>query len=143
MSKCSKTSYFYFCCRSEFWHVPGASGMVPRYPSSFFLKCSTFCFSPSLPFSISVKLAVILLNNCRPVMKELPFLKDITCTSDALLFCFGVTFTFVVGLQWISSPGFGTSCITILQMQMMAYCSLCFINYIYLASLAVHGSWLL
>ena len=28
MSKFSKTSCFYICCRSEFWNVPGAPSMV-------------------------------------------------------------------------------------------------------------------
>ena len=74
-----------------------------------------FHFSENRPFSSFLKVAGILLYNCGSVTKKLSFLKDFTHTSDALLmFCFGVTFIFVLELQWISISGFGTSCVTIL-----------------------------
>ena len=99
MSKCSKISYFYFCCRSEFWDVPRASGINLRYSCSHFLKFSTFCFSPSSSFSSFLKVTGILLYNGGPILKKQPFLKDLTGVGDALLiFCFDVTFTFVLGL---------------------------------------------
>ena len=122
MSKCSKTSYFYFCCRSELCDVPGSSGVIVRHSPSFIFKFFTSCFSPSSSFSSSFKVAGILFYNCRPITKKLPLLKDLTCTGYALLFCFGATFTLVLGFQWISCPGFDTSCILILQIQMTSLC---------------------
>ena len=108
--KCSKTSYFYFWCRSQFWDVPEVFGIFLRYPSKFCFKFCTFYFSPSYPFYSSFKVAGILLYNYGPIKKKLPLLKDLIHVGDALMmFCFDDTFSFFLGLWLIPSPEFGAS----------------------------------
>ena len=81
------------------------------HPAAFLnIQCSVFLHHI---IASSLKVVAILLYNCMAITKKLLFLKDFTHAGDALLmFCFGVIF--VLGLWWISSPGFGASCKTIL-----------------------------
>lgn len=104
-----KTSCFYICCKSELSNVPVASCIDLGYLFSFLLKFFIFCFASSMLFSSSHRLAGILLDNGKSSTMKLPRLKYLT-----QMFCFGVAFIFVLRLYLISSPGFGTKCMTFL-----------------------------
>ena len=139
MSKCSKTSYFYFCFRSELCDVPGSSGVIVRHSPSFIFKFFTSCFSPSSSFSSSFKVAGILFYNCRLITKKLP----LRILPALVMHC---CFVLVLLLLWFwDSSGF---LVLGLIQAVYWFCRyrwnpFVFVNYIYLESLATHGSWLL
>ena len=147
MSKYSKTPYFYFFCRCEFWNVPGASGNFLRYSSSnsFWNFLSVFLLHCHF---LSFKVVGILLCDCRPIMKKLSFLRHLTHASDMLVRC---CWCFALMLLLLLFWDCSALLVPELVQTLWRFCRcrwwhivpFVLVNCIYLASLAIYGSWLL
>ena len=98
--------------------------MVLRQFPNFLLKFSISCIFSSSSFSSCNSSAGCNCSSCNcctivgQVLKNFHFLRTFSHAVDVLsMFCFGVTFIFVLVFYSVSNLGFGTSCIITLKCQ--------------------------